>query len=70
MTEESEKWNCKSISAEGKCLSCYFGAYVSEGKCVDADPLCKTFDSLDGRCTSCYGGYFLMKRSGKCVPFH
>jgi hypothetical protein len=59
--------NCKSGS-NGFCSECYKGFYFnnSQGKCVVANPLCKTYTN-DNRCTSCYPGYFLSQTQGTCL---
>jgi hypothetical protein len=48
------------------CVKCATRAYFGKnGKCVNSNPLCKTFDNHDGCCTSCYAGYDL--KGGNCV---
>ena len=55
--------NCLNFSGNA-CVTCFQGYYVSEGKCKQVNPLCKTFDSNSGFCTSCYPGYAIAQ--GEC----
>ena len=57
--------NCKEWNGS-RCIACSFGAYFGpEGKCLLADPLCRTFDPMNGRCTSCYSSFVL--QGGRCI---
>lgn len=38
----------------------------SNGKCMQANPLCKTFNLNNGACTSCYPGYEVSQNT--CEP--
>jgi proprotein convertase subtilisin/kexin type 5 len=41
------------------CIQCPTGYYISQGDCLKANQLCKTYDVNNGYCTSCYDGYQL-----------
>lgn len=52
--------NCKSVNSDGVCASCYKNYYLSNTNiCVNADPLCKSYNDLYTACTECYNGYQL-----------
>lgn len=55
---------CRSWS-NGKCQHCSERAYFVNGICTSADPLCKTFNSVNGFCQTCYNGYTLT--DNKCI---
>lgn len=41
-----------------KCTKCSSGFYVNQsGICQQADPLCKTPNTVTGDCVECYQGY-------------
>ena len=51
---------CNTFDSHGKCTKCSFRAYFEpDGKCVNVNPQCKTFDNKNGDCLSCYVGYTL-----------
>lgn len=51
-----QKWD----SSKQVCTACSAKFYLdASGKCRQANPLCKTFDSASGACLSCYPGYVI-----------
>jgi proprotein convertase subtilisin/kexin type 5 len=53
------QWNGKV------CVQCASDAFFQNGKCVEVDPLCKTWDNTNGNCLSCYKAFNL--EGTKCV---
>jgi len=53
--------NCiKGDNNKGTCIQCSSNFYLTpEGKCKQANPLCKTFDPSTGACLTCYSGYVI-----------
>lgn len=51
--------NCQKLdNAKAKCLQCANNFFLNtDGKCKQANPLCKTFDQTTGACLTCYSGY-------------
>ena len=48
------------LAYEGNaCSSCSQGYYISNGKCQQINPSCRTSNSSTGECLSCYEGYVL-----------
>ena len=45
-------------------MECSNGFFIQNNKCIIANPLCKTFNTI-GACTSCYLGYDLL--SSNCT---
>lgn len=45
------------------CKWIFFGP---DGKCKQASPLCKTFDTNNGYCLTCYNGY-VISNNGNCA---
>ena len=55
---------CQRYSVEtGKCLSCYPGYTLAEGKCIISSLSCREY-TTEGTCLSCYDGYQV--RDGNC----
>ena len=51
--------NCKRFQGS-TCADCYNGFYLNyEKKCMQGNPICKTFNRQNGHCTSCYPGYVI-----------
>lgn len=68
-TPDAGDVNCKvRASGSAGCLECYPSFYFnsSQGKCVEANPLCRTVTNMN-KCTSCYPGYSLDVGQGSCV---
>lgn len=57
--------NCFKYTTAGQCQECYKLYYLSNNECIEADPLCKTFDPSNGRCLTCYSSFTL--KDGRCI---
>jgi len=56
--------NCKTFK-DGACTECSKNFYFNDqGKCIQIDPFCKTFDISSKTCLECYSGFRLV--SGIC----
>jgi hypothetical protein len=56
----------------GTCINgtnlCTATQYISNGICINIDPLCQTFEKVGGKCLSCVFGYkFANSTSTSCV---
>jgi hypothetical protein len=74
--------NCIFFDENNKCFKCAPGYILSSttctkvncqpnqfsqyGYCVDASPLCATFDAIMGNCLTCILGYYL-QNDGSCL---
>lgn len=55
------------MDANGNCVKCSSGYYFNSNNiCVQTDPNCKVFDTLNKVCTGCYPG-FALDSSYKCA---
>ena len=63
-TPKTKDPNCMVGDLYNYCQQCNAGYYISQGNCLLADQMCKTFDPSNGNCLSCYDGYRL--NNNKC----
>ena len=47
------------IVSNGACVECVNNFYFDQqqDKCIQVDPLCKTYEKANGNCLTCYTGY-------------
>lgn len=58
--------NCAYSALNGECITCAYGYYQSDYKCLQSNLQCKTYDLSNGECLTCYDGYDL-RNQGSCV---